>query len=337
MAIDKDPHSMSSQALSKAADDPNHPLHMHAKIELQRRQQREVSLDRLTKAIKHGSGTSNVKKAMGADKLKKDLEDMKAKLATEADQFGRLGITSPTMKHIDKKLDKVTKRTQTVMNKRPRSTMEEKDPEEYDKEGEMMKSQLRQICSANEKLMSMVKDDDNLPEWVQSKVTKATDYIRSVRDYLESEKMDDEEEMDESVDWVCGKCNCDPCTCGEEIEEKTLTPAEKRKREKIAKAIERDNPDMPMDKKMAIATATAKRVAEVSSNKLGDYMRASSKDVSKSRGDVRRQDKRIAGQSMADKKIRKKMGYSSTAKVPAGKNEQTDLSRIRSILDRNKK
>ena len=46
------------------------------------------------------------------------------------------------------------------------------------------------------------------------------------------------------------------------VEEKTLTPAELKKREKIAKAIERDNPDMPMDKKMAIATATAKRVAE---------------------------------------------------------------------------
>ena len=64
---------------------------------------------------------------------------------------------------------------------------EAKDPNEYDKEGQMMKNQLRQICSANEKLMSMVQDDDNLPEWVQSKVTKATDYIRSVRDYLEAE------------------------------------------------------------------------------------------------------------------------------------------------------
>ena len=71
------------------------------------------------------------------------------------------------------------------------SKNEAKDPEEYDNEGSMMKGQLRQICSANEKLMSMVKDDDNLPEWVQSKVTKATDYIRSVRDYLESEKMEE--------------------------------------------------------------------------------------------------------------------------------------------------
>lgn len=46
------------------------------------------------------------------------------------------------------------------------------------------------------------------------------------------------------------------------IEEKKLTRAELKKREEIAKAIERDNPDMPMDKKMAIATATAKKVAE---------------------------------------------------------------------------
>lgn len=50
----------------------------------------------------------------------------------------------------------------------------------------------------------------------------------------------------------------------EMVDEKTLTPAEKKKREEVAKAIERDNPDMPMDKKMAIATATAKKVAESS-------------------------------------------------------------------------
>ena len=46
------------------------------------------------------------------------------------------------------------------------------------------------------------------------------------------------------------------------LREKTLTPAEKKKREEIAKAIEKDDPDMPMDKKMAIATAQSKKVAE---------------------------------------------------------------------------
>lgn len=47
-----------------------------------------------------------------------------------------------------------------------------------------------------------------------------------------------------------------------ELREKPLTPAELKKREEVAKAIERENPNMPMGKKMAIATATAKKVAE---------------------------------------------------------------------------
>lgn len=46
------------------------------------------------------------------------------------------------------------------------------------------------------------------------------------------------------------------------LDEKTLTPAEMKKREEVAKAIKRENPNMPMAKKMAIATATAKKVAE---------------------------------------------------------------------------
>jgi len=47
-----------------------------------------------------------------------------------------------------------------------------------------------------------------------------------------------------------------------DLDEKTLTPAEMKKREEVAKAIERENPNMPMAKKMAIATSTAKKVAE---------------------------------------------------------------------------
>lgn len=58
----------------------------------------------------------------------------------------------------------------------------------------------------------------------------------------------------------------------ESIEEKKLTPAEMKKREEVAKAIERENPKMPMAKKMAIATATAKKVAEeVVDEAVGDY------------------------------------------------------------------
>lgn len=47
-----------------------------------------------------------------------------------------------------------------------------------------------------------------------------------------------------------------------QVDEKKLTPAEMAKREQIAKAMERSQPGMDKSKKMAIATATAKRVAE---------------------------------------------------------------------------
>ena len=48
----------------------------------------------------------------------------------------------------------------------------------------------------------------------------------------------------------------------EKIEEKTLTKNELKKRKEVADAIKRDNPNMPMAKKMAIATSVAKKTTE---------------------------------------------------------------------------
>lgn len=45
------------------------------------------------------------------------------------------------------------------------------------------------------------------------------------------------------------------------IFERKLTKPEMKKREEVAQAMERDNPSMPMGKKMAIATAVAKKSA----------------------------------------------------------------------------
>ena len=67
---------------------------------------------------------------------------------------------------------------------------EQKDPGEYDQEGDMAKTQLRTMIDAAQELHDMLGKDDNLPEWVQNKITKATDYIDSARDYIKSEKAD---------------------------------------------------------------------------------------------------------------------------------------------------
>lgn len=47
----------------------------------------------------------------------------------------------------------------------------------------------------------------------------------------------------------------------EQVDEKTLTPAVLKKREQVAKAMERENPGMDKSKKMAIATSVAKKSA----------------------------------------------------------------------------
>ena len=62
------------------------------------------------------------------------------------------------------------------------------DPGEYDREGEMAQQDLSTASDAADELRSILDADENLPEWVQSKITKAVDYLDTVRDYMKTEK-----------------------------------------------------------------------------------------------------------------------------------------------------
>lgn len=64
---------------------------------------------------------------------------------------------------------------------------EAKDSREYDYEGEMAISQIKSIMNHSEQLLGMLKPDTNLPEWVQSKITLAKDYIQTAADYYATE------------------------------------------------------------------------------------------------------------------------------------------------------
>lgn len=66
------------------------------------------------------------------------------------------------------------------------------DQSEYDQEGDMAKEQLHTIKLAARELASILSDNENLPEWVQSKITKAMDYIDTARDYMIATKADRE-------------------------------------------------------------------------------------------------------------------------------------------------
>lgn len=74
-----------------------------------------------------------------------------------------------------------------------------KDPKEYGYEGEMVMSQLKGIIMHAKQLHDKLKPDTDLPEWVQSKITLAYDYIQTASDYMSTEM------NEEAIKWVKNK------------------------------------------------------------------------------------------------------------------------------------
>ena len=75
---------------------------------------------------------------------------------------------------------------------------------EYDYEGDMAKSQLRSILANAKRMHDMLEDNTNLPEWVQSKITLAQDYVQTAASYMESE-MNEEVSIDEKMNLATAK------------------------------------------------------------------------------------------------------------------------------------
>jgi len=75
---------------------------------------------------------------------------------------------------------------------------EAKDEQEYGYEGDMALNQLATLTRCAEMIKDMLKPDTDMPEWVQSKITLATDYIQTAADYMYSE-MKEEVDLEEDV------------------------------------------------------------------------------------------------------------------------------------------
>ena len=73
---------------------------------------------------------------------------------------------------------------------------EEKEP---DHEYSMSRSELSTIVSAAKRLRKKLKGEGNIEAWVQSKITKAADYIDAAADYLDSGEHDVHGSMDEEI------------------------------------------------------------------------------------------------------------------------------------------
>ena len=63
-----------------------------------------------------------------------------------------------------------------------------KDPNEYDMEGDYAKTQLQTIERMARILKARLRDEENLPEWVQTKLARAESMLVTVTDYLISQQ-----------------------------------------------------------------------------------------------------------------------------------------------------
>jgi hypothetical protein len=73
--------------------------------------------------------------------------------------------------------------------------LEEDDWKQPDDESDMAHSQLRAVKDLADKLCNMIDDGEQLDAWVQSKLTKAEDYLNSVYRYLAGEEEEDMDDM----------------------------------------------------------------------------------------------------------------------------------------------
>jgi hypothetical protein len=92
---------------------------------------------------------------------------------------------------------KVFQRKSKLMTKEGEDDPAEKG--EYDREGDMALDDIDTIESAANELQSIIDAEDNLPEWVQSKINKAMDYLDTARDYMAAQGNDQEPIAEKAV------------------------------------------------------------------------------------------------------------------------------------------
>jgi hypothetical protein len=85
-------------------------------------------------------------------------------------------------------------------------------------EGTMARSQLARTGEISHMLEKMIGDDTNLPEWVESKITKAQDYLSSVLNYMRGEDLVDAGDAARDMKAVAAVVNRGPLQEADEAE-----------------------------------------------------------------------------------------------------------------------
>ena len=186
---------------------------------------------------------------------------------------------------------------QQVAHAKKRAMQEAKEKTEYDYEGDMARGQLQSIINNAQRVHDMLEDNDNLPEWVQSKITLAEDYISTVANYMMSE-IDEEVELEEGLQQTLRKFV--PGYAKKQINDKMDSG-------KFGKTDADKDANFHRYKKVMNKITTKEEVEqidELSNELLGRYKKAAGEDASAAdkAGDYKKGDKRFSGIVKATKK-----------------------------------
>jgi hypothetical protein len=110
-------------------------------------------------------------------------------------QIGRRKVGAGMGKKIGAKINRGTSKLMT-----DEDMIDPQDQGEYDQEGQMAKDSIKTVVRHAQALEKILGDNDNLPEWVQSKLAKIESMMSAVDDYMQNQQddgSDDDQEMDE--------------------------------------------------------------------------------------------------------------------------------------------
>jgi len=112
--------------------------------------------------------------------------------------FGAFGVTGKDIK-LPKHKGAVTKHKMVGED-----DLDPKDQGEYDQEGDMAKDTIKTVVRHAQALEKILGDNDNLPEWVQSKLAKIEGMMTAVDDYMQNQA-DDDMDMDDDQEPIAEK------------------------------------------------------------------------------------------------------------------------------------
>ena len=153
----------------------------------------DIYLQRKTTTTRDGNFTR-----VTVDETKKtvvDVETVKAEMIRVLQRLGVLNAHTPE-EAAGKIIEAITTAAREVVQNASKRTVKEHEGvgihDEYGGEAEMMKNQLRTIRRAATELCNCVVADEDIPEWMQAKITLAQNYVCTVRDVLVSRHEDNQ-------------------------------------------------------------------------------------------------------------------------------------------------